>query len=482
MEFGGFVGPAYQSRSIFQDCQQSINLYPEIDPTPGAKSVMALMPTPGLEAFLDLPTLASITARPVRLLYVPASRPELAIAAVGNILLTIIPAGSGYTIANFTLSSNNGPMTADDNGTDIIASDGVNGYSINIATLAVAKISDPAYFGGYALNLDGYFVLNKPDTPQFYISGLRALTFDGLDFATKEAEADDIARAWTEHRDLWLLGTNSSEVWYNTGNGDFPFERNSGAFMQHGCAAVHSISRLGETFAFLATDERGAVTVVIAEGYNIRPISTTALDYEMSRYEQVNDAIGFSYRMSGHEFYQLTFPTANKTWVYDLKTNMWHQRASLDAKGVLNRHRANCSMNYRGRIIVGDYKNGKLYEYKDEVYTDGGDEIPRIRRCPHILDDRKMVRFQEVQIEFQPGVGLQTGQGEDPQAMLRWSDDGGETWGNEHWVTIGAVGHYKNRARWTRLGAARDRVFEVRVSDPVKAVIIGATLNVRGGA
>jgi hypothetical protein len=482
-EFGGFVGPAYESRSKYQDAQRSINLYPEIDPTPGAVSVMALMPTPGMREFIDIPTLASITARPVRFAHVPPSRPDLAVIAVGNQMVTILPSGASYTTTTFELSSNTGPMVAADNGTDIIVSDGPNWYSVGIESLTIAKIADPNVTGGYPTFLDGYIISNRPDTAQFYWSGLRALTWDGLDFATKEAWPDDLVTPWAEHRELWLLGTQTSEVWYNSGNTDNnTFERNQGAFMQHGCAAPFSVSRLGDTFAFVATDERGAAMIVVANGYAFKTISTPALDYEMSNYETVADAIAFTYRASGHEFYQVTFPTANVTWVYDITTNMWHQRAGRDSLGNLTRHRANCVMTYRGLTIVGDHQNGKLYELTDDVFKDGTDPIERIRRCPHILDDRKQVRYQELQVEFEPGVGIQTGVGSDPQAMLRWSDDGGSTWSNEHWTTIGAVGAYKNRARWTRMGAARDRVYEVRVSDPVKTVIIGATLNVRSGA
>jgi hypothetical protein len=67
-----------------------------------------------------------------------------------------------------------------------------------------------------------------------------------------------------------------------------------------------------------------------------------------------------------------------------------------------------------------------------------------------------------------------------PQAMLRWSSDGGSTWSNEHWTGVGQTGKYKNRAIWRRLGTARDRIFEVVVTDPVNFVIISANLKVQG--
>ena len=131
--------------------------------------------------------------------------------------------------------------------------------------------------------------------------------------------------------------------------------------------------------------------------------------------------------------------------------------------------------------MVGDYENGKIYQLNNEVYTDNGNTIRRLRRCPHLVSDLQRQYFAEMQIQFQPGVGLQTGQGDDPQSMLRWSSDGGSTWSNEHWVTIGKVGKYNNRAIWRRLGWSRDRIYEVAVSDPIKAVIVSANLKAEGG-
>jgi hypothetical protein len=72
-----------------------------------------------------------------------------------------------------------------------------------------------------------------------------------------------------------------------------------------------------------------------------------------------------------------------------------------------------------------------------------------------------------------------TTQGADPQVMLRWSDDGGHTWSNEHWASMGKIGQYYKRVIWRRLGMTvklRDRVYEVSGTDPVKIAIMGAEL------
>jgi hypothetical protein len=128
---------------------------------------------------------------------------------------------------------------------------------------------------------------------------------------------------------------------------------------------------------------------------------------------------------------------------------------------------------------VGDWENGNLYQLDQNNYTDNGDEIRRLRRAPHLISDYQRQYFHELQIHFQPGVGLSDGSA--PQAMLRWSDDGGSTWSNEHWSSIGVQGAYQNRAIWRRLGQARDRIFEVVVTDPVKAVITAANLKADAG-
>ena len=140
-------------------------------------------------------------------------------------------------------------------------------------------------------------------------------------------------------------------------------------------------------------------------------------------------------------------------------------------------------------VLVGDWQNGQIYELDPNNYTDNGQNVRRLRRAPHLVTNLQRQFFDEFQIQFQPGVGT-TGTSLPidttltttyPQAMLRWSNDGGSTWSREYWVTIGQEGKYKNRAIWRRMGTARDRVYEVVVTDPVKAVIVSANLKASEG-
>jgi hypothetical protein len=288
---------------------------------------------------------------------------------------------------------------------------------------------------------------------------------------------------------VYLLGETTTEVWTDVGNvisgiTTFPFQRVPGTSSQSGLGAPFSVARLGDSFVCVAKDNRGDGTIEMMQGYTWVRISTHAVEQSLID-QYTGDAIAYSYQIEGHEMYVVTFPSVDEyglTWVYDNSTKSWHKWLSWDAdNAVYKRHRSNCGAFFNNMYIVGDYENGKLYSLENEVYTDDNATIRRLRRAKHLTTDLQRQYFEEFQIQFQPGVGLNTGQGDDPQAMLRWSNDGGSTWSNEHWVTIGKIGQYLNRAIWRRLGWSRDRIFEVVLTDPIKAVIVSANLKASAG-
>jgi hypothetical protein len=222
--------------------------------------------------------------------------------------------------------------------------------------------------------------------------------------------------------------------------------------------------------------------VMRAQGYQPQRVSTHAVEYAIGQMSVISDAVAYTYQQEGHSFYVLNFPTAGQTWVYDASTDQWHERAWRDPLlGTLGRHRAQVHMAFAGENIVGDWETGNLYRLDLDTYSDNGAPIVRTRRCAHIASGGGWQFFSSLQLIMETGVGLASGQGSDPQAMLRWSDDGGLTWSSEAWVSMGRMGEYKRRALWRRLGKGRDRVFEVTITDPVKAVIVDAVLQVEAG-
>jgi len=347
-------------------------------------------------------------------------------------------------------------------------------YGLNWSVL---PSTDGAFTSGSAVDIvDNYFVYNRPDTQQFGASAALSPISPALSFGSKDGAPDDLVSLIVDHREIYLLGEVSSEVWIDAGTSPFPFQRIPGTSTQHGIAAKFSVARLGNSFAYLSRNIRGQAQIVQMNGYVPTRISTHAVENSLTN-QVISNAIAWTYQLEGHEVYVISFPSINLTWAYDVASGMWHKWLYTNNLGQYERARGNCCVQFQGLVMVGDYSNGKIYKLDPLNYTDDGQHVRRLRRAPHLVSDFQREYFDELQIQFQPGVGLSTGQGENPQAMLRWSDNGGSTWSNEHWTTIGLIGKYANRAIWRRLGTARDRVFEVSISDPVKAVIISANLK-----
>lgn len=380
-------------------------------------------------------------------------------------------------------------------------------YALNFTVLPQ---TDGAFSGASVVDVvDNYFVYNRPNSQQWGASDLLSPISPQLSYGTKDGAPDNLVSLIVDHREVYLLGSKSSEVWVDVGAVPFPFQRIPGTSTQHGIAAVASLARLGNSFAYLSRNERGQGMIVQMNGYTPQRISTHAVENSLLN-QYIDDAVAYTYQLEGHEVFVISFPTIDLTWAYDATTGLWHKWLWVDTKNVYHRHRSNCSATLNGNVYVGDWENGKVYQLDTTNYTDNGGKIRRVRRCPHLVADFQRQYFDELQLQFQPGVGLSgissssnssaiagiaiaglavagssatagSGTGVDPQAMLRWSNDGGSTWSREYWVGIGKQGKYTNRAIWRRLGTARDRIYEVAITDPVKAVIVSANLKASMG-
>lgn len=392
-----------------------------------------------------------------------------------------IPAGTVISSINYNTPS----ITMSQTATGTNASE-----TITLTVQPFGQITDPGVVATARLMfIEGFIIGNQVGTRTFIVSGPTPYTqtFPGSYFALKDSSTDNLVTMFENNREGWMVGERTSEVWYNNQgtNPNFPFSRVPGVGPQIGCSAPHSISRMGPGLVWLAKNEQGENIAIATEQYGWRRISNHAVEHAFASYPLVSDAIGYVYEDEGHMFYVLTFPTADTTWVYDdtssahLGKPCWHQRLSFDPVAcVYHRHRGNCYMDLQNLRLVGDYQTGQIHQMSRAFYSDAGNPLRAQRRAKHVWkkDDRTRVSQSSLQIEFTPGVGLQFGQGQNPQAMLRWSNDGGFTWSNEYWRSIGAAGATRNRAKWNRLGRARDRVYELNFSDPVPRDVIGATL------
>lgn len=470
------LGSSYVARSVNAADNRMVNLYPEMVPE-GGKEAAFLTRCPGLLRK------ATVGTGPIRGMW-QIKGSMYAVSGTGFYRVEVY----GRTRLKGTLVgtvTGTGPVSMSDNGTQIFIACNPDGFIYNTVTEVFQQITDPDFPGAVTVGyLDGYFVFNEPNSSRVWVTSLLdGLSIDPLDFASAEGDPDGLVSLIVDHREAWLFGTNSIEVWYDAGLADFPLQRIQGAFNEIGCAAPYSVAKLDNGLFWLGSDARGRGIVYRANGYTGQRISTHAIEWQIQEYSDISDAIGYTYQQDGHAFYVLIFPTAQTTWVYDVATQAWHERAGW-SNGEFVRHRSNCQVVFSDEVLVGDFENGNIYAYDLNDYTDNGDVqkwLRSWRALPTGQNDLKRSSQHNLQIDCEAGVGTNTGQGSDPQMMLRWSDDGGHTWSNEKWLPIGKIGEYFRRVIYRRLGMTlklRDRVYEVSGTDPVKITIMGAQLYV----
>jgi hypothetical protein len=535
------LGSAYTARSVNAADNRMVNLFPEVVPE-GGKQPAFLQRVPGLTLRI------SVGTGPIRGLWEHAGNMYV---VSGNTLYRVT---SGNVVTAIGSVTGSGPVSMADNGTQIMIAANPTGYIYNTATGVFGAIADPNFPGASVVDyLDGYFVFIEPNSQRVWVTALLdGTSIDPLDFASAEGDPDNIISMIVDHREVWLFGNNSTEVWYNAGLTDFPLVRIQGAYNELGCAARFSVAKMNNQIYWLGKDFRGQGIVYVANGYQGQRISTHSVEWQIQQYGTMSDAIGYTYQQDGHSFYVLVFPSAGKTWVYDASTGAWHERAGWNDNWT--RYRGQTQVFFNNENLLGDYENGNIYVIDQNNYSYNGAAqrwLRSWRALPTGENTLRRTAQHSLQLDCETGVGLaqypaysaedliaengdillaeyaqndlvtESGEiitteandnfetiadapnppydftppvyltttsylaapGYNPEVMLRWSDDGGHTWSNEHWRTMGKIGEFGYRTIWRRLGMTtkiRDRVYEVSGTDPVKLAIMGAELQASG--
>jgi hypothetical protein len=468
----GFIGPSYQAEALAQNAQRCVNLYLEQDPT--GKQPAVLYGTPGL-----------------RLVGIVGTGPIRAQETVGDSMLVVSGNGLYRVSSSFSstlllnLSTASGPAFIAQAGTDVLVTDGAAGYYVDFsaATWTAGVVSAPGFpvNPGSCTSLDGYFITHTVGTQTFQISGLfDAQTWDAADSAAKEGQNDPLVRVIASYRQLYLIGSKTSEVWQNVGPTDsslFPFERIQGAFVEQGTPSPATVRDIDGAILWLGQSKVGSSLVWRMQGFTPVRISTHAQELAIDGYARVDDAYGWTYQDKGHAFYMLSFPTAGATWCFDITTQLWHERPYRNTStGAFEHHRGAAHAFFAGLHVVGDRSSGNLYDLDRKTYSDNGAPLVALRASPHVFNAGARGYISLLEFFMQPGVGLNDGV--DPQAMLRISKDGGRTFDYERTASIGRIGEGKQRVRFNRVSNARDSVIELSISDPVPRVLIGANIRI----
>ena len=500
----GFVGPTYTSQSILADSQRCLNWYPEMIESGQGESQMALYRTPGLSLFAAI-------AGPVRGCLAVTAGPNAGVSYW-------VGAGNLYQMTVAGAVTNLGPVGNDFKRVSMVTNGSAGNqlcicsageiYIYNLSALqpcgaiGLAPKTLSGTMGGlqgFAAKVvfcDGYFNVYLAGTNKFQVSALEdGTTWNPLSVQQVEVFPENIGGMIVSYRQLWIFGQDGhAQVYYNSGaNAYTPFDvigAGGVGFMEEGIDAPESLCLLDNAPFWIGGNGNGAGIAWRANGYTPMRVSNHAVETTWATYPQkTSDAVGYSYRDQGHTFWVLRFPSANNgfgaTWVYDTATQMWHERGYWSQQGPTgySAHLSTCHCFAFGKHLVGDWNSGNVYAMDIAYMNDNGAAIRRLRRAPHVATERQWITFHELEVVMDVGDGPippfvdGAGNARGPQAMLRWSNDGGRTWGNDHWMDVGQAGQYTVRARWLRMGRARDRVYELVVSDPIPWQIIEADLR-----
>lgn len=460
------VGPTYQMDAVSFDLQRCLNMYPILSEAPNSKSVAALRATPGLELF------TTVGGGPIRGA-ISTKNKGRAFVVSGFDFYEVFSDGTSTLIG--TLLTPTGQVSIAENPTQIMIVDGTYGYIYDRNTSTFAQILDADFPACDAVSFqDGYFLVTEKDTAKFYISALNdGSSWDALDFATVESSPDDLVAVISDNQNVWLFGEKVTEVYQNTGDATFPFQRIQGAIVETGCAAAHTVKKLDNTLYWLGLDEQGSGVVWRAEGYNAIRVSTQAIEKQIQTANDFTESYAWVYHQQGHAFYCLQVKGLGTTLVYDVSTQLWHERAYRDNNlNEYQPHRASCHFFFFQNNLVGDRENGNIYKLSLNAYSDNGDPLFRDRITPWYHAEKHLITHAQLELDCEVGRGDVA----EPQIMMRYTDDG-RNWSNWLYRSLGEIGEYSTRVKWNKLGMSRNRVYQIRVTDACFFQVNEAYLN-----
>ncbi len=402
----------------------------------------------------------------------------------GPVLYSISVLSGVYTATALgSITSQTGFVSMADNGVQLILVDGVAGYILTFSGLTFATITDSNFPNGATTVdfLDGWFVVEAPGSLDFYIcNSYNGATWTPPVFAAKENSSDYLQAVNVVSGILILWGASTTEFWQDTGGSPMPYQRINGATASWGLAAKWSRATvvvpstgLASMIALGISINGTAQVIMLVNGYTPVRISDSDVENIINSFSTYSDATALTYMIDGHLMYQLTFPTGGRTVVYDLLSQQWFEAQT--GLGLTGRHYGNISIPWNGQTYVSDYSSRNVYVFSNTNYADNGANIKRQVVSRHLVNGGAPFSLDDLYLDMETGVGTQVGAGSNPKIMLQVSKDGGRTFGYERWKSLGMQGqYYSPRVLWNRLGQAKDFVFQVTMTDPVKFTLTAA--------
>lgn len=417
----------------------------------------ALIGRPGLKTFIDSGLYAE-----GRAIY---GADNSCYVLIGNTLFRIFENKTKQTIG--TIDSVSGPAWIEGNGSQIQVVAGESAYIYENGSLTKLTSDKMSFIPGSLCYEGGYFLYSALGTNNFYESEVNdGSDVNEVDYAIVTGKPDLLAACLVNNGEVWAMCQNSYEVYYNSGGSTFGFSKSFQGYIEEGLSGPKAATAIAGSLFWLS-DKKSALG---SQQYTANKISSPIVDSQLKSAD-LSNAIAFGFHFNGHTFVAFTVPALDKTFVYDASTKLWYQWGSYPNNG---RWRPNCYAYCWGKHLALDYENGIIYEMDSDIHTDNDQLFLWERTVPLQINSDVPFTVDYIRLEFEQGVGISTGQGSDPQAMLRFSDDKGKTWSNEIWSGLGAIGERHNITEWQRLGRGNYFTAKVSITDPVKRVCIGA--------
>jgi hypothetical protein len=459
------AGPSYQDRSRPLSVQETRGFYQEVV-EPGKDQYV-------IKSFPGQNTISTPTAGIDRGSH---QMNEVAFRVIDTILYEV--SSTGVHTNRGTITGTDRCIFADDGINMFIVADGVvSHYSSDTETVVIITDTDIAGAQSVAF-INNQFAYTFPLLTVFSDVG-DGTSATSLNAIGAESNPDELVRDYTFDQILYRFGKRSCENWYNSGVGIPPFDRIEGQIFNVGLGAIHSVASTEDFIYWVGSDGQ----VHRARGGQKQVISTAAISGAIQGYSDISDAFGHTIILDNKEIYIITFPTANKTWclIEELGLNGWFELS----EGVTNgRWNINSMLQAYNEILVGDRINGKWYKLDFDTYDQGGVTWRRRRALGSISGDMLQQKGHRVQMSrfeiiMEKGVGLITGQGEDPKIMIEPSYDGGRSWDTGTWMRIGRQGEFNIKAEWYSMKSFYEMVVRITTSDPVAYNIYSATIDLR---
>lgn len=475
----GLVGPSYMSQSTAVADEETINWYIETMESQGsiapsssyggktAATIRSLFGTPGLGLWATLPQ------KPVRGSCWTGSRRFF----VGGGQLWEMSSGAVPTLRG-VVANDGTPVSFTFSGVDVLLISAGRAYNFHLATNVLTDVTGS--LAGVPVKAEyqgGYFIAIFQNSNQYQFSALfDGTTWPGIQVNAVSVFQENINSIISNHNELWIFGNLHAQPYQDTGSVEV-FDIVQGIMLEKGSGATFGPCRVDNSVFWVGQDERGSFGCWRSNNYTPQRVSTYAVETDLTSFGSIAGMVTYSYESRGHLFWVLYLPGSQWSWVFDVKEQLWHKRASWNG-AVWGPHWSWNHIFCDGKHLVGDWNSGNIYWMDDQFLDDNGTAIGAYRRSPIVTEEMEWIYHAQLVLDFDTGLAPQpplldgAGNPRQPQVMLRWSDDRGKTWSNVYTIDLGFAGQYKTRVIKRRLGRSRYRIYEISMTDKVKRVLV----------